>query len=47
MLYTFAFGVLFAFWYERSRSLLAPVIGHAALGVAKFAVLFAMVARWG
>lgn len=42
----FAAGVVFAYWYEKSRSLLAPVIGHSVGGLVEQALIFAMVAAW-
>ncbi len=45
--YTFAFGVLLAYWFEKSRSLLAPVVGHNVSCVTEYALIFAMVALWG
>jgi hypothetical protein len=44
--YVFVFGLFAAYWLEKSKSILAPAIGHnVAFGV-KQAVLFAMVAAW-
>jgi hypothetical protein len=46
VLYVFGLGVCLAYWLEKSKSVLAPAIGHnVAFGV-KQALLFAMVAAW-
>jgi len=47
LFYAFALGVLYAYWYEKSRSLLAPIIGHNVSNVVEYALIFAMVAAWG
>jgi membrane protease YdiL (CAAX protease family) len=44
--YAFALGVLYAYWFEKSRSLWAPVIGHNVSDVTEFIAIFAMVAMW-
>lgn len=46
LVYAFVFGLAYAHWYERSRSLVAPVIAHAAANVVKYALVFAMVATF-
>ena len=46
LVYAFALGVLYAYWYEKSRSLLAPVIGHNMSNVVEQALIFAMVIAW-
>jgi hypothetical protein len=43
----FVSGVLFAYWFERSKSLLAPVIGHNLAGATEYALIFIMVSAWG
>jgi uncharacterized protein len=43
---TFVFGVFFAYWYEKSRSLLAPIVGHSLSNVTEQVLIFAMVAAW-
>ena len=45
-IYAFALGVLYAYWLEKSRSVLAPAIGHNVSDVTEYALLFAMVAVW-
>jgi membrane protease YdiL (CAAX protease family) len=43
----FVSGVLFAFWFERSKSLLAPILGHDISGAVEMALVFVMVSWWG
>lgn len=45
--YIFLQGILFAYWYEKSQSLLAPIIGHSLINVIQQGLIFAMVAAWG
>jgi len=45
-LYAFALGVLYAYWFEKSRSVLAPVIGHNVSDLTEYAILFTLVAMW-
>lgn len=47
MLYALAFGVIAAYWLEKSKSLLEPVIGANVSGVVETALVFTMVAAWG
>jgi uncharacterized protein len=42
--YAFALGVLYAYWLEKSRSIVAPIIGHNAGDVTEYAILFAWIA---
>ena len=44
--YAFVQGVFFAYWFEKSNSLLAPVIGHDVCYGLYQALIFAMVAVW-
>ncbi|HTW35256.1 MAG TPA: CPBP family intramembrane glutamic endopeptidase [Rhizomicrobium sp.] len=46
VVYMFAQGILFAYWYEKSRSLVAPIIGHSLAGMIQQGLIFAMVAAW-
>ena len=46
ILYIFAQGVFFAYWFEKSGSLLAPVIGHNVCYGVYQALIFAMAAVW-
>lgn len=41
--YAFALGVLYAYWLEKSGSVLAPIIGHNVSDVVEYALLFAWV----
>jgi membrane protease YdiL (CAAX protease family) len=47
LVYAFALGVLYAYWFEKSRSLLAPIVGHNVSNVVEQGLIFAMVAAWG
>ncbi len=42
----FALGVLYAYWLEKSKSVLAPIVGHNVSDVTEYALLFLMVAFW-
>jgi uncharacterized protein len=44
--YLFVQGVFLAYWFEKSKSLLAPIVGHSVLNVAQQGLIFAMVAAW-
>jgi membrane protease YdiL (CAAX protease family) len=39
--YAFALGVLYAYWLEKSKSVLAPIIGHNFSDVVEYLLLFA------
>jgi uncharacterized protein len=39
-------GIFLAYWFEKSRSLLAPIIGHNAAALTEQALVFAMVGHW-
>jgi uncharacterized protein len=39
--YAFALGVLYAYWLEKSRSIVAPIIGHNVGDVVEYLLLFA------
>lgn len=43
-LYAFALGVLYAYWFEKSQSLVAPIIGHNLSDGVEYALVFLMVA---
>jgi len=45
-LYAFALGVLYAYWFEKSRSVVAPIIGHNVSDVVEYAICFALIALW-
>jgi membrane protease YdiL (CAAX protease family) len=40
-LYAFALGVLYAYWLEKSQSIVAPIIGHNVSDVVEYLILFA------
>jgi CAAX protease family protein len=42
--YAFALGVLYAYWLEKSQSIVAPIIGHNVSDVVEYAILFLWVA---
>lgn len=46
MIYAFALGVFYAYWFEKSKSLLAPIIGHNVSDVVEYLLIFAMIAAW-
>ncbi len=41
--YAFALGVLYAYWLEKSKSIVAPILGHNVSDVTEYAILFAWV----
>jgi uncharacterized protein len=41
--YAFALGVLYAYWLEKSKSIVAPIIGHNMGDVTEYAILFVWV----
>jgi membrane protease YdiL (CAAX protease family) len=42
-IYAFALGVLYAYWLEKSQSIVAPIIGHNVGDVVEYAIVFAWV----
>jgi hypothetical protein len=46
MICSFALGIFYAYWFEKSKSLLAPIVAHNVGGVVKYILIFAMVAAW-
>ncbi|HZU50407.1 MAG TPA: CPBP family intramembrane glutamic endopeptidase [Sphingomicrobium sp.] len=42
-IYAFALGVLYAYWLEKSGSVLAPMVGHNASDVVEYLILFTWV----
>lgn len=44
--YAFALGILYAYWYEKSGSLLASIIGHNIGDVVEYALVFLMIWLW-
>jgi membrane protease YdiL (CAAX protease family) len=45
-LYAFALGVLYAYWFEKSRSVVAPIIGHNVSDGVEYAICVALIALW-
>ena len=45
--YAFALGVLYAYWLEKSKSVLAPILGHNVSDGTEYVFIFLMVAFWG
>jgi len=46
-IYAFALGVLYAYWFEKSRSVIAPIVGHNVGDVVEYAIVFVLIAMWG
>ncbi len=44
--YAFALGVLYAYWFEKSRSVVAPIIGHNVSDVVEYTICFSLIALW-
>jgi len=44
--YGFALGILYAYWREKSGSLLAPIIGHNVSDGVEYALMFLMTWLW-
>jgi hypothetical protein len=44
--YAFALGVLYAYWFEKSRSVVAPIIGHNVGDVVEYLICFALITLW-
>jgi len=45
--YAIALGILYAYWYEKSGSLLASIAGHNASDFVEYVLLFILAKRWG
>jgi len=45
-LYAFALGVLYAYWFEKSKSVVAPIVGHNVSDLTEYAICFALIALW-
>jgi len=43
-IYAFMLGVLYAYWLEKSRSVVAPIVGHNVSDGVEYAIVFAWVA---
>jgi membrane protease YdiL (CAAX protease family) len=44
--YAFALGILYAYWRERSESLLAPILGHSLGDGVEYALMFFLTWLW-
>lgn len=44
--YAIAIGIFYAYWFEKSRSLLAPIVGHNISNATEYGLIFALVALW-
>jgi membrane protease YdiL (CAAX protease family) len=44
--YAFALGILYAYWFEKSRSVVAPIVGHNVSDVVEYAICFLLIAMW-
>lgn len=42
----FLFGVLLAYWLEKSKSVLAPIVGHNVSGATEYGLVLLMVTLW-
>jgi uncharacterized protein len=45
-IYAFALGILYAYWREKSGSLLAPILGHNMSDGVEYALMFLMTWLW-
>jgi membrane protease YdiL (CAAX protease family) len=45
-IYAFALGILYAYWREKSGSLLAPIIGHNMSDGVEYVLMFLMTWLW-
>jgi len=45
-IYAFALGILYAYWREKSESLLAPIIGHNVGDGVEYVLMFLMTWAW-
>jgi membrane protease YdiL (CAAX protease family) len=41
--YAFALGILYAYWLEKSKSVVAPIVGHNVSDVVEYLILFSWV----
>lgn len=46
-LYALALAILYAYWLDRSRSVLAPIVGHNVGNGVEYVIAFALQAAWG
>lgn len=45
--YAFALGILYAYWREKSGSLLAPILGHSFSDGVEYSLMFFLTWLWG
>jgi CAAX protease family protein len=45
-IYAFALGILYAYWYEKSKSLAAPIVCHSLSDALEQSLMFVMVWLW-
>ena len=45
-IYAFALGILYAYWFEKSRSVVAPIIGHNVSDFVEDGIVFLLAAAW-
>jgi hypothetical protein len=45
-IYAFGLGILYAYWREKSGSLLAPVVGHNLSDGVEYTLMFLMTWLW-
>ena len=45
-IYAFTLGILYAYWREKSGSLLAPIIGHNVSDGVEYVLMFLMTWLW-
>ncbi|HSN20434.1 MAG TPA: hypothetical protein VLS49_07140 [Usitatibacter sp.] len=45
-IYAVALGILYAYWFEKSRSIAAPIVGHDVSDFVEDAIVFALAAAW-
>jgi len=44
--YAFVLGVLYAYWFEKSKSVVAPIVGHNVSDLTEYAICFGLIALW-
>lgn len=45
-IYALALGILYAYWFEKSRSIVAPIVGHNVSDVVEDGLVFLLAAAW-
>jgi hypothetical protein len=46
LVFQFALGILYAYWLEKSKSVLAPIVGHNISGATQYVLLLLMATMW-